>query len=73
MSVESDVCRFLLDLQEISTNAVTTDLLAARTNGDVTIDDATLEKVAQVVKKTLATNFDAGITQVSLILKNSGI
>ena len=70
MSLESNVCRFLLDLKGISQNAITANLLAAKSVGELSIDDATLQAVVVLTEKTLATSFDAGITQVSLILKD---
>ena len=70
MSLESNVCRFLLDLKGVSQNAITTNLLAAKSVGELKIDNATLQAIVMLTEKTLETSFDAGITQVSLILKD---
>ena len=70
MSIESTVCRFLVDLKGVSQNAITSNLLAAKSVGELKIDDATLKAIVEITGKTLETSFDSGITQVSLILKN---
>tara|TARA_Y100000310_G_C20695651_1_gene825490 strand:- start:1005 stop:1220 length:216 start_codon:yes stop_codon:yes gene_type:complete len=70
MSLESDVCRLLLDIKGVSQNSITANLLAAKSVGELNVDDATLRAVAAITEKTLGVTFDAGITQVSLLLKD---
>ena len=70
MSLESNVCRFLLDLKGVSQNAIATNLLAAKSVGELSIDSATLQAIVTLTERTLENSFDAGITQVSLVLKD---
>ena len=70
MSLESTVCRLLVDLKGVSQNAIVTNLLAAKSVGELSIDNATLQAIVALTEKTLETSFDSGITQVSLVLKD---
>lgn len=70
MSLESTVCRLLVDLKGVSQNAIVTNLLAAKSVGELSIDNTTLQAIAALTEKTLETSFDSGITQVSLVLKD---
>ena len=70
MNLESNICRFLLDLKEVSQSSIATSLHESRAAGQLKVDDETFRLVVQLVESKLQSSFDAGVTQVSLILKD---
>jgi hypothetical protein len=70
MNLESNICRLLLDIKELTQSSVTASLVAASSTGELKLSDEMFKAIIQVVEQELQKNVDAGISQVPLILKS---
>ena len=70
MNLESNICRLLLDVKELTQNSVAASLVSASSTGELKLSDEMFKIIMQVIEQELQKNIDAGISQIPLILKS---